>query len=203
MAALSSGRWFSKCRHKALILALRLGQSSRLITSTARSSAVWNRDWVPGPYPKTQAERAAAAEKYGLRVEDYQPYNPDEDPGYGDYPKVKWIGAEARDPYDDIDYPHTGTNYKEVLHVRADQSVSDRYNPSWEDQSYFSTRFMLTVFLSIYFGGMALQALCEYFDIRTHMPAMPKQYPDHLWVQRGKDREKMPTVTHYTFEPDS
>jgi len=34
----------------------------------------WNKDWKPGPYPKTPAEREAAAKKYGLRPEDYDAY---------------------------------------------------------------------------------------------------------------------------------
>ena len=38
----------------------------------------WDKDWCPGPYPETQAEREAAAKKYGMRVEDYEPYTNDE-----------------------------------------------------------------------------------------------------------------------------
>lgn len=29
---------------------------------------------LPGPYPTTPEERAAAAKKYNMRVEDYEPY---------------------------------------------------------------------------------------------------------------------------------
>lgn len=32
------------------------------------------KDSLPGPYPKTPEEKAAAAKKYNLRVEDYEPY---------------------------------------------------------------------------------------------------------------------------------
>lgn len=38
------------------------------------------KDQLPGPYPRTAEERAAAAKKYNMRVEDYQPY-PDD--GFG------------------------------------------------------------------------------------------------------------------------
>uniref|UniRef100_A0A8C0HFK0 Uncharacterized protein n=1 Tax=Chelonoidis abingdonii TaxID=106734 RepID=A0A8C0HFK0_CHEAB len=31
---------------------------------------------MPGPYPKTPEERAAAAKKYNMRVEDYEGYEP-------------------------------------------------------------------------------------------------------------------------------
>lgn len=37
---------------------------------------------LPGPYPKTPEERAAAAKKYNMRVEDYEPY-PDDGMGWG------------------------------------------------------------------------------------------------------------------------
>ena len=67
--------------------------------------ADWNKDWKPGPYPRTPKERAAAAKKYGLRVEDYEPY-PDDGFGYGDYPKLPRISDEAKDPYLPYDTPH-------------------------------------------------------------------------------------------------
>lgn len=35
------------------------------------------KDMLPGPYPKTPEERAAAAKKYNMRVEDYEPYPDD------------------------------------------------------------------------------------------------------------------------------
>lgn len=39
-----------------------------------------SKDLMPGPYPRTPEERAAAAKKYNMRVEDYEPY-PDD--GFG------------------------------------------------------------------------------------------------------------------------
>lgn len=33
-----------------------------------------SKDTILGPYPKTPEERAAAAKKYNMRVEDYEPY---------------------------------------------------------------------------------------------------------------------------------
>jgi hypothetical protein len=32
----------------------------------------WNKDYKPGPYPKTPEERKAAAKKYGLLPEEYE-----------------------------------------------------------------------------------------------------------------------------------
>ena len=65
----------------------------------------WNKDWKPGPYPRTPKERAAAAKKYNMRVEDYEPY-PDDGFGYGDYPKLPRIADEAKDPYQPYDLPN-------------------------------------------------------------------------------------------------
>jgi len=60
------------------------------------------------------------------------------DPGYGDYPKVGWIGASHKDPYQDYDFPHMGTDYKEVLHPDADLATYDRFNPQADGYSYYS-----------------------------------------------------------------
>lgn len=34
-----------------------------------------SKDILPGPYPKTPEEKAAAAKKYNIRVEDYEPFS--------------------------------------------------------------------------------------------------------------------------------
>jgi len=39
-----------------------------------------SKDMMPGPYPKTPEERAAAAKKYNMTLEDYQPF-PDDGQG--------------------------------------------------------------------------------------------------------------------------
>lgn len=47
----------------------------------ALSASGLSKDSLPGPYPKTPEERAAAAKKYNMRVEDYEPY-PDNGEGW-------------------------------------------------------------------------------------------------------------------------
>lgn len=42
----------------------------------------WNKDYLPGPCPKTDEEKAAAAKKYGIPLEEYRTY-PDDGSGYG------------------------------------------------------------------------------------------------------------------------
>ena len=74
----------------------------------------WNRDWKPGPYPKTPEERAAAAKKYGMRIEDYEPY-PDDGTGYGDYPKLPDVSVYGRSPYEVYDEPAYKRNFNEPV----------------------------------------------------------------------------------------
>lgn len=74
----------------------------------------WNKDYKPGPYPKTAAERAAAAEKYGLPVEEYQPY-PDDGTGCGDYPALPYESGDSKDPYYPWDNPEIKRNFNEVV----------------------------------------------------------------------------------------
>ena len=54
--------------------------------------------WKPGPKPINDEERAAAAKKYGMILEDYKPYE-EADVLAGDYPHLvpvaqleKWVG---------------------------------------------------------------------------------------------------------------
>merc|ERR1711970_212068 len=79
-------------------------------TNVTRGMAAWNKDWKPGPYPVTPEERAAAARKYGLRLDEYEPY-PDDGLGYGDYPKLPNVSAEARSPWGNYDSPEHRRNF--------------------------------------------------------------------------------------------
>jgi len=79
-----------------------------------RLASHWNKDWKPGPYPKTQAERAAAAKKYGLLLQDYEPY-PEDGMGYGDYPKLPLVSNDQRDPFVNWDYPDMKRNFAEPV----------------------------------------------------------------------------------------
>lgn len=75
----------------------------------------WNKDWKPGPYPKTEEERRAAAKKYNLIPEDYEPYDDKDGLGYGDYPKLPLKSAEGKDPYHHWDITHLKKNYGEPV----------------------------------------------------------------------------------------
>lgn len=85
-----------------------------------------DRDWQPGPYPKTEAERLAAAKKYNLLPEEYQAYDPEKwDFAYGDYPQLPNICFRDKDPYYPFDYSANRLNYGEPIHV-----CQEMYGPS-------------------------------------------------------------------------
>lgn len=69
----------------------------------------WNKDWKPGPYPRTEEERIAAAKKYNMLPEDYEPY-PEEE-GYGDYPKFEPIHMEFLTDHELYDFDNLKRNY--------------------------------------------------------------------------------------------
>lgn len=76
-------------------------------------TVVSNYQYQPGPYPKTDAERAAAAKKYGIHIDEYMPYP--EEMGYGDYPKLPDIGADSKDVSYPYDCPEMKRNFNEPV----------------------------------------------------------------------------------------
>ncbi|XP_014678072.1 PREDICTED: NADH dehydrogenase [ubiquinone] 1 beta subcomplex subunit 8, mitochondrial-like [Priapulus caudatus] len=157
----------------------------------------WNKDWKPGPYPKTAEEREAAAKKYGMRPEDYDVY-PDDGMGYGDYPKIEAVSGESRNPYYNWDYPYLRKDYGEPLHVDADLYGEDRINVSGKlrysiNQQFAALFGVVTVFGILFLLGQRY---------KLYQPLLPKQFPyGGLWVENGHDPATMPDITHYTFEP--
>ncbi|KAK6170948.1 hypothetical protein SNE40_019226 [Patella caerulea] len=170
-----------------------------LVQRTVATSSVvsnWNKDWQPGPFPKTQEERIAAAKKYGLRVEDYQVY-PDDGLGYGDYPKLPIVSGEHRDPYEDWDDPGSKTNYNEVRHVDHDLYLEYKLDPNRKRQ--VSLNKQLLQFLGAVTAIMVVYVLCEPYPF--FQPVLPKQFPfNDLYLEKGGDPSMEPTVKHYTFE---
>ncbi|XP_050564030.1 NADH dehydrogenase [ubiquinone] 1 beta subcomplex subunit 8, mitochondrial-like [Cygnus atratus] len=87
----------------------------------ARAASGLSSELLPGPYPRTPEERAAAAKKYNMRVEDYQPY-PDDGLGYGDYPMLQ-IGPLS-DTWPDLSTGSTGRKFnKKKLNVIKDKAL--------------------------------------------------------------------------------
>ncbi|KFM64456.1 NADH dehydrogenase [ubiquinone] 1 beta subcomplex subunit 8, mitochondrial, partial [Stegodyphus mimosarum] len=151
---------------------------------TARYSSVttWNKDWKPGPYPRTKEERIAAAKKYNMLPEDYEPY-PEEE-GFGDYPKFEPVHMELRNPFEVYDFHSLKRNYGEPIHPDFDMQLEDKINfqkemriPLWKQYLYLGSFVTLISSIVVY------EALYP-----PDIGVIPKQYPDS-------------GVKHYTFEP--
>ncbi|XP_017489056.1 PREDICTED: NADH dehydrogenase [ubiquinone] 1 beta subcomplex subunit 8, mitochondrial-like [Rhagoletis zephyria] len=149
-------------------------------------SSGWVRDYKPGPYPKTQEEREAAARKYNLIPEDYEPY--EEGSGYGDYPKLPAVGQDSRDPYEDFDYYYRRRNFGETVHIDYDIHMSEKSNPNVIYR--YPVPFMIGTIVSAFAAFFLFGWIDRKLDLRTSNPMKPKQY----WPPP-------PGVKHYTFEP--
>jgi len=141
------------------------------------------KDWKPGPYPVTKEEREAAAKKYFMIPEDYEPHP--EGSGYGDYPMLPPIGQDTRDPYEDYDVHYRRRNYGETFHSQYECMSADRHNPNqMVNPGYFTMLYRFVLFMVIMYG---LSWFAQFYDVRVYYPVKPKQY-----ARDGK---------HYTFEP--
>jgi len=154
------------------------------------SITMWNQDWRPGPVPTTPEQKAAAAKKYGLLVEDYEPM---EDGEYGDYPKIPEVGMSAKDPYYDWDDQEFRRNFGEPVHMDWDCYTEDRYEPQSEVKGYWpkgktygimawETVSVITLIVVFYYSTC---------NVVADYPIMPKQFPSDVTCKGMK---------HYTFE---
>jgi len=128
----------------------------------------------------------AAANKYGLKREDYKPYDEKAICSHGDYPELPMVESEQRDPYADWDMPEYRRNFGEPLHVDADALVADR----WEPNRVYGPGIPRWQMVLTFLGTVGFFTFCQlYFIDSPHFnPVLPKQFPG--------DGKK-----HYTFEP--
>ncbi|KAI4470708.1 nadh-ubiquinone oxidoreductase ashi subunit [Holotrichia oblita] len=144
----------------------------------------WDKDYKPLAYPKTKAEREAAAAKYGLSISEYQVY-PDDGAGLGDYPQVSTVSAAQRDAFYPWDYPELRRNYGEPFHRDFDLICEERYDLNAKHRTPGWLQWMQ--FILVLGGFLSIQ---YFFDRCKMFPGLlPKQYP-----LQGK--------IHYTFELD-
>merc|ERR1719228_16602 len=99
------------------------------LVSASRAASGPSKAMLPGPYPKTPEERAAAAKKYNMRVEDYEPF-PDNGMGFGDYPKLPDRSQHERDPHYKWDHPDLRRNWGEPIHWDFDMYIRNRVDTS-------------------------------------------------------------------------
>ncbi|XP_058810463.1 NADH dehydrogenase [ubiquinone] 1 beta subcomplex subunit 8, mitochondrial [Phymastichus coffea] len=134
--------------------------------------AYWNKDWLPGPYPKTEEECINAAKKYNLHPEEYKPY-PDDGFGYGDYPNLPYKGVALRDPYYPYDQPEYKRNFNESVHIDIDLLSEDRCDVGASQR--YSRKFVILSFCII-FGGLFGSCYLSN-SVPIFQPVMEKQYP--------------------------
>ncbi|XP_039410294.1 NADH dehydrogenase [ubiquinone] 1 beta subcomplex subunit 8, mitochondrial [Corvus cornix cornix] len=172
---------------------LRVARAALAAPSGARAASEMSKDMMPGPYPRTPEERAAAAKKYNMRVEDYQPY-PDDGLGYGDYPMLPNKSQYERDPWYQWDQPDMRHNWGEPMHWDFDMYIRNRVDTSSTVVPWHTMSKHFFIFLSIMLIMFGLGAIYP-----SYRPVGPKQYPfDDLYLEKGGDpSKKPPAVIHY------
>jgi len=164
----------------------------------------WNKDWKPGPIPRTPEERAAAAKKYGIRPEDYKVLAEDADDHYGrvvahhlgDYPNLPIVAHSIRDPWEDYDHPQDRRNYGDLIHHESEIPGNDWIDPNKPGPGNLPMRDVVFRFFTTFFGLWFLWYLMEPYPITP--PMMPKQYPfNQLYIEQGGDPDKETEIVHY------
>jgi len=141
----------------------------RTFITSRTVQAGFSKDFKPGPYPKSEAEKGAAAKKYGMRREDYEPY-PDDGMGFGDYPNLGRISVDMKSDWEDWDDPYNKRNFGEPLHVNQEQLLNDKV--SLKTPTYSFT-FMLSMFLAAGFTFFGLAYLT--WDYKLTVPIVSTQ----------------------------
>ncbi|XP_046888277.1 NADH dehydrogenase [ubiquinone] 1 beta subcomplex subunit 8, mitochondrial [Hypomesus transpacificus] len=178
MAALGL-RWWARALSKDK------GTAIPTVLSGARAASGVSKGMLPGPFPTTPEEKAAAAKKYNMRVEDYEPF-PDNGEGYGDYPKLADRSQHERDPWYKWDHPDLRRNWGEPMHWNFDMYTRNRVDTSpspvdWGTMVKHLGGFIGFMLLMFYLG--------ETFP--SYQPVAPKQYPyNNLYLERGGNPEK-------------
>ncbi|XP_020373786.1 NADH dehydrogenase [ubiquinone] 1 beta subcomplex subunit 8, mitochondrial isoform X2 [Rhincodon typus] len=173
-----------------------VGKSLQLVGSSdkyVRAASSISKDMLPGPYPSTPEERAQAAKKYNMRVEDYEPY-PDDGMGFGDYPKLPDRSQQERDPWYTWDEPDLRRNWGEPMHWDFDMFIRNRVDTSpgpvdWSTMVKTLGGFVGFMLFMFFLG--------ELFP--SYQPVAPKQYPyNNLYLENGGAPDKeMPEVPNY------
>ncbi|XP_008287044.1 NADH dehydrogenase [ubiquinone] 1 beta subcomplex subunit 8, mitochondrial [Stegastes partitus] len=180
MAVVGFRRW-------AQALSKGKGSGISALISGSRAASSVGKGSLPGPYPKTPEERAAAAKKYNMIPEDYEPY-PDKGEGYGDYPMLPNKSQHERDPWYSWDHSDLRRNWGETMHWDFDMYTRNRVDTSPTVVPYHSMVKDLFLFL----GFMAFMFYVGY-ECKSYQPVGPKQYPyNNLYLEKGGDPEKQP-----------
>jgi NADH dehydrogenase (ubiquinone) 1 beta subcomplex subunit 8 len=169
------------------------------------------RDHMPGNYPRTDEERRAAAIKYGMRPEDYIPYDPEDTINHaGDYPNPGLVTWDHKDPYDLYTDRDLRRNWCEPVPKQAIRYRPERFSYNGLDEehheflatlSHLSLMFIFigTVFFFFYYGEITRKI--RDFTPRWYNNKLIKQYPlDFSRAFPHQDPRDYP-ILNYSFEP--
>lgn len=145
----------------ALVRATNLLIKPKVCTKLTPRVLHLNRDWQPGPYPVTEEERKAAAAKYLMLPEEYEPYPRNRDGTgieYGDYPDLPFIHHDEKDPYHPWTYLQHRVDYKEPVHINSLIMSHDMTTYNYKPQIPWSTIVLRLLggwglFLFLYYLG--------------------------------------------------
>merc|ERR1712212_589584 len=171
------------------------GAGMPALMSASRAASGPSKDSLPGPYPKTPEERAAAAKKYNMRVEDYEPH-PDNGEGFGDYPKMEDRSQHQRDPWYTWDHPDLRRNWNEPMHWNFDMYIRNRVDT-------MPGPVARSTMVKHLFGFLGLMMLMFYLgeQFPSYQAVGPKQYPyNNLYLEKGGDPDKMPEEEVKNYE---
>ncbi|XP_037547039.1 NADH dehydrogenase [ubiquinone] 1 beta subcomplex subunit 8, mitochondrial [Nematolebias whitei] len=174
-------------RRLAKTLAKGKGSGLSALLSGSRAASELSKDMLPGPFPKTPVEKAAAAKKYNMTIEDYKPF-PDHGEGYGDYPKLPDKSQHEKDPWYQWDDPYLRRNWGEPMHWDFDMYCRTHVDTTPSPVPWSSMCKQL-------FGFIGLMLVMFYFGEKfpCYQPVAPKQYPyNNLYLERGGDPAKLP-----------
>lgn len=144
----------------------------------ARGAILLDVDWMPGPYPKTEKERIAAAKKYNLLPEEYEPLDPKWDVGMGDYPVLPNRCFDDEDPYSDYEHMADARHFGEPVHhaweVLGGSGMNLNY-PKNEPAYISGTNVLLITWCMLLFSFW-------YVEYIKHVPFITRAKPQHMPV---------------------
>ncbi|MCP9261818.1 Inhibitor of growth protein [Dirofilaria immitis] len=133
------------------------------------------RDHMPDDYPKNEEERRAAAIKYGMRPEDYKPYDKDDYFKYsGNYPDYGCVTYDHKDPYENWSDPHYRRNWGEGM----------------DQHSHFLSSF-----------NSSADLLLDWYSDMAKGSQMLKQYPYDIKRAYPFTDPRVYPITNYTIAP--
>ena len=168
---------------RGLLLRKSWGIAAGRMTLASDAPKPWNYIWQPGPYPVTKEAREAAARKYGMIPEDYEPFPDDGINSLGDYPKLKPSSADSRSGQIDWDFPDLKRNFNEPMDKDFDMYMEVGYDNTTRKR-YTDVQFtMITL-------ACAVSFFLPWFilsKVTTYPPVAEKQLCDDA------------AIKHYSF----